>query len=169
MEFIFGRAGAALLSPCHGEGQDVRRGHSRVTAKCAPRACRRRQFNFLVTAKCAPQAVQFSCHGKMCTAGSAIFVSRQDVHRGQCDFPVTAKCALWAGRLKQCDSRATAKCTLRAMRFSCHGVSAAAGSAIFLSRQDVRCGQCHFPATARCTLRAANKPPPRRAMRGSGG
>lgn len=56
----------------------------------------------------------------MCAAG--ILVSRQNVRCGQCD------------------SRVTAKCALRAMRFSCHGVSAAAGSAIFLSRQDVRRG-----------------------------
>ena len=67
MEFIFGRAGAALLSPCHGEGQDVRR----------------RQCDFRVTAKCAPRAMRFSCHGVSAAAGSAIFVSRQDVRRGR--------------------------------------------------------------------------------------
>ena len=93
MEFIFGRAGAALLSPCHGEGQDVRR----------------RQCDFRVTAKCAPQSVPFSCHGKMCTAGSAIFVSRQNVRRGQCDF------------------RVTASLPPRAVPFSCHGKMCAAG------------------------------------------
>ena len=136
MEFIFGRAGAALLSPCHGERQDVRR--RRVANK-------------------PPQAVPFSCHGVSAAAGSAIFVSRQNVHRGQCD------------------SRATASLPPRAVPFSCHGKMyaagsailvprqnvrcgrVAAGSAIFLSRQDVHRGQCHFLITAKCTLRAGRK------------
>ncbi len=89
MEFIFGRAGAALLSPCHGDRQDVRR--RRAAAGSAIFVSRRR-------AKCAPRAVQFSCHGKMCAAVSAIFLSRQDVHRGQYHFLITAKCTLRAGR-----------------------------------------------------------------------
>ena len=94
--------------------------------------------------------------GKMCAAGSAIFVSRQNVHRSQCHFPVTARCAP------------------RAVPFSCHGVLAAADSAIFLPRQDVRRGrvaaghaisvsrqdvhrgQCNFPCHDKmCAARSA--------------
>ena len=135
MEFIFGRAGAALLSPCHGEGQDVHRG----------------QCDFRVTARCVPRAVRFSCHGKMCAAGSAIFLPRQDVCRGR----VAAGSAIFVSRQDvrcgQCDFRVTASLPPQTVRFSCHGKMCAAGSAIFVSQQNVRCG------------RAANKPP--RAVR----
>ena len=143
MEFIFGRAGAALLSPCHGEGQDVRRG----------------QCHFPVTARCAPRAMRFSCHGKIYAAGSAIFLSRQDVHRGQCDFPVTAKCTLRAGRRRQCNFSCHGKMyavggSPQAVRFSCHGKMYAAGNTIFVSRRLCRRGQCNFSVTARCAPRA---------------
>ena len=116
MEFIFGRAGAALLSPCH---------------------------------------------GKMCAAGSAIFLSRRLCRRGQCDFRVTAKCTLWAGRKHTAADSAifpvTASLPPRAVRFSCHGKMYAAGSAIFLSRQDVRRRQCDFRVTASLPPRAGRK------------
>ena len=82
----------------------------------------------MCTADGPPQSVPFSCHGKMCAAGNAIFVSRQDVRRGQCDF------------------RVTAKCTPRAMRFPCHSKMYAAGGSQTYRRP---VGLCGVPAAER--------------------
>ncbi len=79
--------------------------------------------------------------GKMCAAGNAIFLSRQNVRCGRVASSSAILVPRQNVRCGQCDFRVTARCTLRAIRFSCHGVSAAAGSAIFLPRQDVRCGR----------------------------